>query len=325
MDGRGDFDRNCLLTSKKSYPYQLCSFKHLWACIPDCEMPMNKKAFSSGVKMHSYLLLKFCLLDLDWLYSAVLRDRWATTKDLSEWYCAKSVLALVDGELWDMYKPLTKSCSIQFLTFKDEDPEEVNKAYWRSCAAILGHALEQAFKDDYTVTLVRAPEVPVISGAFCYDVVLDGRLDDWNPTTENLHSFTKDALQLISKDLPFECLEVEEKVGREIFQYNPYKLLMLEEKAAQHPKGKVTIHRFGDFVDLSEGPHIPRTGFCLQYEVTAHHPLSTISSEYVRRFQGLSLPRHLMAHHTVWNKLRTRAQKPVTERQNQEPETDAAV
>ncbi|XP_069801318.1 large ribosomal subunit protein mL39 [Dendropsophus ebraccatus] len=244
---------------------------------------------------------------------------------LSEWYCTKSVLALVDGELWDMYKPLTKSCTIQFLTFKDEDPEEVNKAYWRSCVAMLGHVLEQSFKDDYAVTLVRAPEIPVISGAFCYDVVLDERLDDWNPTKENLHSFTKDALKLISKDLPFECLEVEEKVAREIFQYNPYKLLMLEEKAAQHPQGKVTLHRFGEFVDLSEGPHIPRTGFCFQYEVTAHHPLSTISSEFVRRFQGLSLPRHLMAHHTVWNKLRVRAQKPVTEKQNPEPEPEAAV
>lgn len=47
--------------------------------------------------------------------------------DLSEWHCRKSVLALVDGEVWDMYRPLTKSCEIQFLTFKDEDPEEVNK------------------------------------------------------------------------------------------------------------------------------------------------------------------------------------------------------
>lgn len=47
--------------------------------------------------------------------------------DLSEWYVAKAALALVDGEVWDMYKPLTKSCNIQFLTFKEDDPEEVNK------------------------------------------------------------------------------------------------------------------------------------------------------------------------------------------------------
>lgn len=47
--------------------------------------------------------------------------------DLNEWHCKRAVLALVDGQLWDMYKPLTHSCEIQFLTFKDEDPEEVNQ------------------------------------------------------------------------------------------------------------------------------------------------------------------------------------------------------
>ncbi|XP_053561980.1 39S ribosomal protein L39, mitochondrial [Bombina bombina] len=242
---------------------------------------------------------------------------------LSEWYCKKSVLALVDGEIWDMYKPLTKSCNIQFLTFKDENPEEVNKAYWRSCAMILGCVLEQAFKDEYTVNLVRALEVPVISGAFCYDVVLDSRLDDWKPNKENLHSFTKDALKLIEKDLPFESLQVQEKVAKEIFQHNVYKIIAVEEKAAQNPEGIVTLHKFGDFVDISDGPHIPRTRFCLQYEVTAAHSLTNIPTEHVRRFQGLSLPYHLKVHHTVWDKLRKRSQRLVTEEQNQEPDLAA--
>ena len=49
--------------------------------------------------------------------------------DLSEWYCRKSILALVDGQPWDMYKPLTKSCELKFLTFKDDDPGEVNKVF----------------------------------------------------------------------------------------------------------------------------------------------------------------------------------------------------
>ena len=49
--------------------------------------------------------------------------------DLSEWYCRKSILALVDGQPWDMYKPLTKSCEIKFLPFKDDDPGEVNKVF----------------------------------------------------------------------------------------------------------------------------------------------------------------------------------------------------
>ena len=34
------------------------------------------------------------------------------------------------------------------------------QAYWRSCAMMLGCVIERAFKDDYVVSLLRAPEVP---------------------------------------------------------------------------------------------------------------------------------------------------------------------
>ncbi|XP_074839562.1 large ribosomal subunit protein mL39 [Carettochelys insculpta] len=238
---------------------------------------------------------------------------------LSEWHCKKSVLALVDGEPWDMYRPLTKSCEIQFLTFKDENPEEVNKAYWRSCAVIMACVLKQAFKDEYSVSLIRAPEVPVISGAFCYDVVLDSRLDDWKPTKDNFRSLTKEAYSLILKDLPFETLHVEAKVALEMFQHNRCKVDSIEQKASQNPEGIVKLYRFGDFVDISEGPHIPRTSFCFQYEVTAAHNLQSHQSEpIIRRFQGVSLPVHLKAHHTVWHRLLERSQRLVTEDSSQE-------
>uniref|UniRef100_A0A452UH44 Large ribosomal subunit protein mL39 n=1 Tax=Ursus maritimus TaxID=29073 RepID=A0A452UH44_URSMA len=256
---------------------------------------------------------------------------------LSEWYCRKSILALVDGQPWDMYKPLTKSCEIEFLTFKDRDPGEVNKntswngfcytqpteptflvlrcgeelmkAYWRSCAMMMGCVIERAFKDEYVVSLVRAPEVPVICGAFCYDVVLDERLDEWMPTKENLRSLTKDAHSLIYKDLPFETLEVEAKVALEIFQHNKYKMDFVEEKASQNAERIVKLHRFGDFIDVSEGPVIPRTSICFQYEVSAVHNLQATQLSLVRRFQGLSLPVHLRAHFTIWDKLLERSRK----------------
>uniref|UniRef100_A0A8D0HK12 Large ribosomal subunit protein mL39 n=1 Tax=Sphenodon punctatus TaxID=8508 RepID=A0A8D0HK12_SPHPU len=239
---------------------------------------------------------------------------------LSEWHCRKSVLALVDGEVWDMYRPLTKSCEIQFLTFKDENPEEVNKAYWRSCAMILVSVLEQAFKDDYSVNLIRAPEVPVISGAFCYDVVLDSKLDEWKPTEENLRSLTKDTNRVIHKDLPFEVLDVEAKVAFEIFKHNRYKMEIVDQRASQNSEGLVTLHRCGNFVDISTGPHIPRTNFCSQYEVTAAHNLHTSQSEVIRRFQGISLPFHLKAFHAIWHRLLQRSRRLVTEDGIQEAE-----
>ncbi|NWU74115.1 RM39 protein, partial [Onychorhynchus coronatus] len=112
---------------------------------------------------------------------------------------------------------------------------------------------------------------------------------------ENFRSLTRDARKLIYQDLPFETLFVEAKVAREMFQHNRqvYKMEMIERKASQNVEGIVTLHRFGDFVDVTEGPHIPRTSFCLQYEITAAHNLQTDQSELIRRFQGVSLPIHL--------------------------------
>lgn len=47
--------------------------------------------------------------------------------DLTEHHVTNSVLALVDGELWPLHRPLTHSCSLTLLTFKDSDPTVVNE------------------------------------------------------------------------------------------------------------------------------------------------------------------------------------------------------
>ncbi|CAD7675207.1 unnamed protein product [Nyctereutes procyonoides] len=102
-----------------------------------------------------------------------------------------------------MYNPLTKANEVKFLSLKDHDPGEVNKACEHFCAMMMDCVIERAFEDEYVLSLLRAPAVPVISGAFCYDVVLDKELE-----------------------LPFETLEVEAKD----------KIDFMEEKLSQTPE-----------------------------------------------------------------------------------------
>ncbi|XP_054649698.1 39S ribosomal protein L39, mitochondrial isoform X2 [Dunckerocampus dactyliophorus] len=230
-------------------------------------------------------------------------------RHLTEHHVTNCVLALVDGELWPLHQPLTHSCTLTLLTFKDSDPTLVNEAYWRSCTALLGQVLETAFKDEFSVQLLSTPEVPVTSGAFLCDVVLDPQLDSWTPTEESLRSLTKGAQQLIVQDLAWEPLEVSPSVALEVFSHSRYKQEEVEQKAAQNPKGAVMLYRCGDHVMLSGGPLVARTGLCFQYEVTALHTLGPGSWGLHRRAQGLSLPLQLQAHHTVWRKLRQRAEK----------------
>ncbi|KAG3283775.1 mitochondrial ribosomal protein L39 [Ictidomys tridecemlineatus] len=218
---------------------------------------------------------------------------------LSEWYCRKSILALVDGQPWEMYKPLTKSCEIKFLTFKDRDPREVNKVFLSPCSPL--------------------PFFPFVK--FLWNI----KSRNMPNIYENLRSFTKDAHALIYKDLQFETLDVDAKVALEMFQHNKYKIDFIEEKASQNPERIVKLHRIGDFIDVSEGPLIPRTSICFQYEVSAVHNLQPTEPNLVRRFQGLSLPVHLRAHFTIWDKLLERSRKMVTEDQTKPTEESVST
>ncbi len=69
----------------------------------------------------------------------------------------RSALALVDGKLWDMHRPLVSDCNLQLLHFHDDDPFHVNRAFWRSCSFMLGAVLDAVFKEDVFVELHSFP------------------------------------------------------------------------------------------------------------------------------------------------------------------------
>ena len=95
--------------------------------------------------------------------------------DLSELLSSRSALALVNGEPWDMHRPLEDDCELKFLHFKDEDPDHCNKvdlkiffsllfcliftvkAYWRSCSMILGYLFETSFKEEHFIDICSFP------------------------------------------------------------------------------------------------------------------------------------------------------------------------
>ncbi|XP_034006883.1 LOW QUALITY PROTEIN: 39S ribosomal protein L39, mitochondrial [Trematomus bernacchii] len=228
-------------------------------------------------------------------------------RHLTEHYVDNSALALVDGEPWSLHQSLTHSCSLNLLTFKDNDPTIANQAYWRSCSALLGQVLETAFKEDFTVELLSTVDIECTAGAFCCDVVLDPQLDSWTASEESLRSLTRGAQQLIHQNLAWEPLVVVSSVALEVFSHSRCKQEEVEQKASQSPTGTVMLHRCGDHVLLSAGPLVGRTGLCSQYDVTALHSLGGGSLGLQRRAQGISLPLQMEAHHTVWRKLRERA------------------
>lgn len=225
---------------------------------------------------------------------------------------------------WDMHRPLECDCDLKFLKFNMElaTPEEmelVNTAYWNTCALILGAVAKEAFKDDAMVRLVHLPEIDIKSGAFCYDVELcddviqsrPGNKINWYDDEQSLVQLTKVARHIISQNHIFERVELPREDAAAIFANDD----RIHERLCRtystvNKDSYVPIYKFGNFLDLVDGPLLPSTAFMFHYVVTAVHRLGiTDNGSCLWRFQGLSLPKSLQVHHAIWAMLEHRAKR----------------
>ena len=79
---------------------------------------------------------------------------------MSELLTTRSIVAEVNGELWDMHRPLEGNCVLKLLHMKVGDPHHaamVNKTFWRSCSFILGAVIESSFNENACAVLHSFP------------------------------------------------------------------------------------------------------------------------------------------------------------------------
>ncbi|PIO25271.1 hypothetical protein AB205_0130530, partial [Aquarana catesbeiana] len=154
-----------------------------------------------------------------------------------------TIIAKVNDELWDLDRPLEGDCTLELLTF---DNEEAQAVYWHSSAHILGETME----DYYGGCLCYGP--PIENG-FYYDMFLEDRGVSSNefPVLENM------CKAIIKEKQPFERLEVSKEILLEMFKYNKFKCRILNEKV---DTPTTTVYRCGPLIDLCRGPHVRHTG-----------------------------------------------------------------
>lgn len=223
----------------------------------------------------------------------------------------RSVLALVNGQPWDMHRPLTEACELSFLHFKDEDPYLSNEAFWRTGSFLLGYVFERAFKDEHYVELCSFPPPDVRSGSFVYD--LDLKIPNWNPSRAELNCLGRLASKLCYEDVPFERLEIDASVAAKMFEDNRFKSAQIPQIAAQSETGSsVVVYRLRDHVDITKGPLIASPQQIGRFCVTAVHSIDSPDYGSLRRVQGLSLPKQLPVHFWTYDILCDRASKPNT-------------
>lgn len=207
---------------------------------------------------------------------------WETTpmdiaKELSKSLSERIVIAKVDGELWDLERPLEKSVKLELLDF--EHPEG-KRVFWHSSA----HALGEATERHYGCHLCIGP--PTEEGFF-YEMAIEDR----PVTTTDYPILEKVVDKVVKEKQKFERLVVPKETLLEMFAYNKYKKHIIESKI---PDGtSTTVYRCGPMIDLCVGPHIPHTGRIKSFMVTkssASYFLGNQANDSLQRIYGISFP-----------------------------------
>ncbi|KAK3620384.1 threonyl-tRNA synthetase [Elasticomyces elasticus] len=190
----------------------------------------------------------------------------------------RTVVAQVDGELWDLDRPLEKSCKLELLDF---DHPEGKKVFWHSSAHILGEAAEKRWGCSLCIG-------PPVDDGFYYEMALP---DQKAVTLEDYKPLKQIAEKAIKEKQPFERLELSKEELLEMFAYNKYKKRIINDKI---PDGtSTTVYRCGPLIDLCRGPHVPHTGRIKAFEImknSASYFLGDAKNDSLQRIYGVSFP-----------------------------------
>jgi threonyl-tRNA synthetase len=199
-------------------------------------------------------------------------------RNLSKSLFERTVIAVVDEELWDLERPLEKSCSLKFLDF--EDPEG-KRVFWHSSAHILGEAAERRFHCSLCIG-------PPTTEGFYYEMALP----DSNAVQQSdIEPIERVAAKIAKEKQPFVRLSLSKSNLLKMFETNPYKQHIIRDKI---PDGTyTTVYRCGPLIDLCRGPHVPHTGRIKSFKVlksSASYFLGDPTNDSLQRIYGVSFP-----------------------------------
>ncbi|XP_027427116.1 threonine--tRNA ligase 2, cytoplasmic isoform X1 [Zalophus californianus] len=221
---------------------------------------------------------------------------WKTTPyqvaaEISPELAESMVVAKVNGELWDLDRPLEGDSTLELLTF---DNEEAQAVYWHSSAHILGEAMELYYGGHLCYG-------PPIENGFYYDMFIGDRA----VSSTELSALESICKTIIKEKQPFERLEVSKEVLLEMFKYNKFKCRILNEKINTPT---TTVYRCGPLIDLCKGPHVRHTGKIKTIKIFKNSSTyweGNPEMETLQRVYGISFPDNKMMK--TWEKFQEEA------------------
>jgi large subunit ribosomal protein L39 len=190
------------------------------------------------------------------------------------------------------------------------DPNAVNKAFWRSCSFLLGAVMTRTFKESAGLFLHSFPYPNVRSGSFVHDIALNE--SHWHPSHDDFRALGVELTKLASEAKKIERLEVSHEIALEMFKENPFKREQLPSISNSND-GIVTLYRVGDHIDISKGPMIGNTSFIGKCSIASAHKISSADDSCnIYRVQGVAFPVGFFMSPFAFNLLLDRAKKLVS-------------
>ncbi|MEM9842526.1 MAG: threonine--tRNA ligase [Pseudomonadota bacterium] len=158
----------------------------------------------------------------------------------------KALAAKVDGQVYDLMRPLEGDVELALLTAKDPEVLELIR---HDSAHVLAQAV-QALYPDTQVTIG-----PVIEDGFYYDFARETPF-----STDDFERIEQKMADIIDADYPLirevwdkdHAIETFKSIGEK------YKAEIIDDIIP--PGEPITVYKQGDWFDLCRGPHLPSTG-----------------------------------------------------------------
>ncbi len=183
-------------------------------------------------------------------------------EDIGPELAKAALLARVDGQQWDLTRPIEADAELALITAKDDDAYELLR---HDCAHVLAQAVQELFPGTQ-VTIG-----PAIENGFYYDFAREEPF-----STEDFEKIEKRMAEIVDRDLPFvrEVWDRDDAVNLFEEKGETYKLELIRDLPMDEV---VTLYRQGDWVDLCRGPHLPSTG-----KLGKHFKLMKLAGAYWR-------------------------------------------
>ncbi|NOZ42272.1 MAG: threonine--tRNA ligase [Alphaproteobacteria bacterium] len=165
--------------------------------------------------------------------------------DIGPGLAKAAIVIMVNGELWDLSREITKDSPVAIITGRDDAALDILR---HDAAHILAEAVQELYPD------VQVTIGPSIENGFYYDFA---RKEPF--TIDDLEVIERRMVEIIERDEAISRSEMDRDAAVKFFQGmgENYKA----ELIAAIPEGQaITLYRQGDFIDLCRGPHLPSTG-----------------------------------------------------------------